>query len=131
MLVRLAPFVLGLALAALPGCAQGDGQVCQINTDCASGLVCLCTSGSVGSRGLCHPPDFPVTSCHGAQVDTGPVDDAWPPEVGPIDAWPPEVGPMDAGDVGPPDDTGPIDAGAPDTGPADAGSNDASTAANG
>ena len=29
-----------MALAMTPGCKQGVGEVCQINDDCKSGLVC-------------------------------------------------------------------------------------------
>ena len=38
----------GLALAclfALSACKQGEGEVCQVNTDCEVGLTCNSTTG--------------------------------------------------------------------------------------
>jgi hypothetical protein len=48
-------WVVGVWLAvvsSLVACMQGDGQTCQVNADCESGLVCLRCPGS--ARGTCH-----------------------------------------------------------------------------
>jgi hypothetical protein len=48
-------WVVGVWLAvasSLVACMQDEGQTCQVNQDCASGLVCLRCPGS--ARGACH-----------------------------------------------------------------------------
>jgi hypothetical protein len=74
MLARFAaPAFLFALLTMAPGCGQGQGEVCQINTDCAGGLVCICGSGN-GARGLCYPADY--TGCNTTATDSGPPTDA-------------------------------------------------------
>jgi hypothetical protein len=51
-------FLLGpaIALALASGCGASEGSRCQINSDCASGLVC--SEGSTGN-GVCKPSNAP------------------------------------------------------------------------
>ncbi len=68
--------LLGASLSV--GCGAGDGGVCQLNSDCASGLTCECKlGGGVDARGLCRAPGV---SCTVATVDAN------VPDVGPRDA---------------------------------------------
>jgi hypothetical protein len=39
----------------LPACTQDEDEACQVNTDCADGLVCDIAGSSL--RGTCLPPD--------------------------------------------------------------------------
>jgi hypothetical protein len=63
-------------LALLGACDQDENETCQVDSDCASGLVC-CPGGS-GDRGYCSDE----VACEGvAEVDSGssmplPDDDA-------------------------------------------------------
>jgi len=69
-LAALALVVLGALIFA--GCGQGEGQVCQIDGDCAAGLTCQCKlGGSTDARGICHAAL--MTSCTSSVADTGPV----------------------------------------------------------
>jgi hypothetical protein len=47
-------FVRGARICVLlcAGCTQGDGDACQIDSDCSSGLVCTRTGGN--ERGRCQ-----------------------------------------------------------------------------
>jgi hypothetical protein len=40
---------------ALPACKQDEDEACQVNTDCADGLVCSIARSAL--RGVCLPPD--------------------------------------------------------------------------
>jgi hypothetical protein len=67
--------VLGLSAGLIGGCKQKEGERCQINDDCASGLVCntgtgTCQHAGAASVDAVPPPD--------AVVDSGPID-ATPP----------------------------------------------------
>lgn len=42
-----------LAVLSLSACTQDEDEACQVDSDCADGLVCL----SAGLRGTCLPPD--------------------------------------------------------------------------
>lgn len=107
-LVALSFVVLGAIL--VPGCGAQDGQVCQIDGDCASGLMCTCKLGTgSGQRGICHAVE--PTNCATGMTDAG-------PDAG-TDA---NVLP---GDAGPDADTGPTEDVGTDAG-SDAG-NDADT----
>lgn len=48
-------FALAGTLVLCGGCSQGEGDRCEINSDCASGLVCAATTGSV-HNGVCRRP---------------------------------------------------------------------------
>jgi hypothetical protein len=52
------------------GCAQGEGEVCQLHSDCESELVCCKPSASVTARGVC------ARSCSGMMGDAGSEQDA-------------------------------------------------------
>lgn len=46
--------VITLALLSSSGCGQGEGGRCQVNSDCASGLIC---SNGPSGNGVCgHSP---------------------------------------------------------------------------
>ena len=101
------------------GCQQQEGEVCEIESECAAGLTC-CFGGT--SRGLCVADG----TCRGATGDAG-LRDGGSEDAGAEDAA------VDAGDedAGPEEDAGPADsgvetdAGPSDAGPADAGPDDA------
>ena len=42
-----------LLLAGLPGCKQGDGDRCQVNDDCQSGVCCLRDPRDPTLAGIC------------------------------------------------------------------------------
>ena len=80
--VRGALRVAALALA-LAACKQGEGEVCQIDDDCESGLEC--NAGTM----RCQKP--------GANfADAAPQPDAGDPDASPPDAGDPDAG-FDAG----------------------------------
>ena len=125
-------FSLALALPVLlgfSGCGSTNGAVCQIPTDCSSGLMC-CKGGSTlpEERGTC------AATC--GAIDAGPRD-MNVPDLPPIDAPMRDLGDPDlgiedmslptdlGGDAGGEVDSG-IDAGLTiDAGSADAGAVDA------
>jgi hypothetical protein len=39
----------------LPACTQDEDEACQVDTDCADGLVCTIAGSQL--RGTCLPPD--------------------------------------------------------------------------
>jgi len=72
--------VLGLLLAS--GCGQSEGERCQVDSDCASGLKC--SEGSTGN-GTCKQPSAVVSSKDAAVSLDGPLSSL--PEVEPqVDA---------------------------------------------
>ena len=49
-------FVLAAPLVVVAGCAQGQGERCQVTSDCATNLICvLPAGGSSQSGGTCQP----------------------------------------------------------------------------
>ncbi len=111
--------ILGLGVLALPSCKQGEGEACQVNSDCKSGLVC-CFDSETG-KGTCH------ATCV-APVDAGPDGrvDAEPQDAEPMDAAPVDAAPVDAAPVdGAPVDAAPVDAAPVDAAPVDAAPVDA------
>ena len=142
------PLLVACAGLLVVGCQQDEGEVCQLDEECAEGLTCCgmpraCPGEPLPPRrGICLdvdtcPPETPL-SCPDASVgrpDAGPEDagaeEAGPEDAGPEDAGPEDAGPEDAGaeDAGPedagPEDAGPDDAGPDDAGPEDAGPDDA------
>ena len=78
---------LALALAAAAGCKQGEGDRCQIDSDCESGLTCS-TNGKC--TGAVHPADA------APRIDSPAPPDASNIDAAPIDAGPPDAAPPDA-----------------------------------
>jgi hypothetical protein len=68
-------FLLGpaIVLLAVSGCGASEGSRCQINSDCASGLVC--SEGTTGN-GICKPSNGVAPTDAAAKLDanlsTGP-----------------------------------------------------------
>ena len=82
----LAPLtVLGLSLLFTNGCKQGEGERCQVDSDCDDSID-ICNTGT----GLCVPKGQ-------MSVDAVPGPDA------PVDAGPPDATPADASVDGMPD----------------------------
>ncbi len=103
--LRLLTF-LTVASLALFSCTQGEGDLCEVTSDCGSGLTCCPPSPLPDGRGIC----VPTGTCVVTGVDGGPRPDAGPRDSGtPVD----DAGPVDAG----PADSGSADAGPPDAGP--------------
>jgi hypothetical protein len=48
-------FIACLVGLLLPACTQDEDEACQVDTDCADGLVCIIAGSSL--RGTCLPPD--------------------------------------------------------------------------
>jgi hypothetical protein len=98
------------ALLGLASCEGAAGDVCQLDSDCETGLLCCKGSASLTDRGVC------AVSCLG--VDAGPRD------LGAADAGSSDLGAQDAGeplDLAMSVDLG-VDAGPDDAGTIDAGS---------
>lgn len=76
------PFLCCLfSLSTLPSCKQGEGERCEINSDCGSGLICDVSVGggsSNGVNGICRsstsstttPPDASVRRDSAITLDT-------------------------------------------------------------
>ena len=68
-MMRLASLMKILTLFALltlsaSGCKQSSGERCQLQSDCASGLVCvLPANGNCVGGGVCEPPVTPIKRC--------------------------------------------------------------------
>lgn len=108
---------LAAAFTAL-GCAQQEGEVCEVDSDCAAGLDCCGTPRACpgmtipARRGLCTMP----SACTATEDPICPTLDA---DAGDLDGGAIDAGEIDAGeDAGL--DAGGEDAGA-DAGPMDAG----------
>ena len=73
--ISLAAALLGVALlliGTVASCKQGEGQRCQVPSDCEDGLQCnvgegVCRAGALGRLDALPPPDAPPDA---------PVDDA-------------------------------------------------------
>jgi hypothetical protein len=78
-------------LVLCAGCSQGEGDRCEITSDCSSGLVC---ASIVAHNGVCRPVSSP-----GAVGGT--VEDAAGPAVGTDAGDGGAAGEADAGDDGP------------------------------
>jgi hypothetical protein len=61
-LPRLLSAAALLAALSLAACKQGEGERCQVNDDCESGLVCVERTGTCGTSNIAP------------EVDAGPVD---------------------------------------------------------
>jgi hypothetical protein len=93
-----------IALLLASGCAQSEGERCQITSDCADGLTCQSVGEGAGEgisqgNGVCKPPVSVTSTAKDAAADA-------PPTTGPEPT-------IDAGSVTAPDatslDTGAID----------------------
>ena len=75
-------FIALLLVLSLFGCKQGEGEHCQIESDCKDGLQCV-TEGSTDDK-VCRRN--PVIDA-GPDFDAAPVIDAAPtPDASPVDA---------------------------------------------
>jgi hypothetical protein len=82
VLVPLA--LLGVSAGLIAGCKQKQGERCEINEDCDTGLVC--NEGT----GVCQPAGSSgVDAIPGIDANTS-------PDAGPIDARPIDARPIDA-----------------------------------
>ena len=68
--------VVGLSLIAIlgVGCKQGEGERCEQNSDCASGLQCSRTEVSA-EAGRCEVPNTGQADASSGDNDAGAVDD--------------------------------------------------------
>jgi len=89
---RFALLVLLLGTAA---CKQGIGEVCQVDSDCESGLTCTKVAGQT----LNHCGRGTGSGTGSDNFDANPKADAEIPDglPGIPDAGPPDAGPPDAG----------------------------------
>lgn len=116
--VSLACCSLVVAMALASGCSQEEGDPCQEQDDCASGLSCCPIIRSAVERGTCN------ATCSAVVRDAGPGTDAGPRDAGaPLDAAADAAADADAGlDAAAPDDAGTlVDAGTDAGTPVDAG----------
>ena len=122
---RFATFAFSLFIAAAlaAGCTQDDGEPCQENDDCSSGLCCPTTGRAAVERGTCMPMCVVTERDAGPGTDAG-VRDAGVRLDGATDAAADVDAAVDAGeaDAGAGDAGGPVDAGADSGVPIDAGS---------
>ena len=102
-------------------CTGADGDPCQENDDCNSGLMCCKPTSSLSARGICEAscserprPDSGPAGMDGGSDDAGPAADAGSDAAADPDSGPADAGPTDGGPDGGPD-SGPADGG-PDTG---------------
>ncbi len=123
-MLRRAAVALGVLLLMAfgpTGCKQTEGEACQVNSDCKSGLVCCFDSqtGKGTCQDQCLAPDggrVDASQADASQVDAAPADsevmdaapvDAQVVDAGPADAVAADVSPADAQPV----DAAPVDAG--------------------
>jgi hypothetical protein len=94
-----------LALAALLGaCEQGAGDVCQVNSDCESPLLCNASTGQCQRPGTGGVADAAAPGDAAIPIDADILPDAPPPDAAPPDAAAPDAGEPDAAvDAAPPD----------------------------
>ena len=98
-------FLLGLAIVPLfaSGCGADEGSRCQIDSDCASGLIC---ENRATGNGTCKPsnargnPSADAAVKQDANLSSGPEVEPAPDAESPVEAEP-------AVDLGPPVDAVP------------------------
>ena len=93
-----------LLLGPLAGCSQDEGEPCQLDRDCADGLICDIGRGS--SRGTCQDPADPGAgdpTTDGAMPALPPLPDELDAAAGSVD------GGADAAAPAPDDDAGGAD----------------------
>jgi hypothetical protein len=92
---RLLTAVLPLGLALLAGCKQGEGDRCEVNSDCESGLMCFMRGNAkvCQSSGFVPTADASVDSAPAA--DSAPLPDAAPgaPDTADVAPAPPDLAP--------------------------------------
>lgn len=106
-----------IALLFASGCAQSEGERCQINSDCADGLTCQGEGVSQGN-GVCKPANSAATTGKDAAADLAvPQSDAL---VAPqLDADSPDAPSIPSPDASLPLDTPTLDVTPVDTGAID------------
>ncbi|MCA9580373.1 MAG: hypothetical protein KC416_01185 [Myxococcales bacterium] len=86
---RLLTLSLGLmALLWLPSCDGETGDVCQVEDDCGSGLMCCKLSSALEERGTCQATCEPIATDGGGMdgsTDGGKAQDASPSSDGSTD----------------------------------------------
>ncbi len=82
----ISTMLLGAALftglLCIGGCKQNDGERCQIDDDCATGLVCVLSSTTREAGGYCRGTNTPTTQ---PDLLTKPNDLATPPDLVTVD----------------------------------------------
>ena len=115
-----------LALACSSGCKQAQGERCQVESDCQSGLVCCVTEDNRAVGGQCQP----AARCEVTRSDSGTTDATGGD--GTLDAAPADTTVADAADAAEDqaaDQATPVDT-TPDTAPdvtADTGGTDSAS----
>ena len=76
--MRFVYVAFALTLLALPACKQGEGERCQVDSDCQSGLVCA-PSTRTCEHGIDEPhepsPDaLPIDASIDGGIDAMPID---------------------------------------------------------
>lgn len=90
-MLRLSFVTLALFLS-VAACKQGEGERCQIDDDCESGLVCNRVSGSTNME-CRRPADTLPDAGPEPAADAAPgAPDATPPDAGTPDAGTPDAG---------------------------------------
>jgi hypothetical protein len=83
----LLSLVLGLGAGLLAACGQSEGERCEVDSDCKSGLQCLGRPSSPNK--VCRPEDF-IPPNEDAGTDVAPAADAEERrDVAPADTAPP------------------------------------------
>lgn len=80
-----APLLLGLLTLSLAGCPQGEGDRCQVDTDCGDGLYCELAGNSRTMGGQCRKTGSSTGATldlAAARTDMG-VDLSAPQDLGP------------------------------------------------
>lgn len=80
----LALFWCAALALSVSACKQGEGENCQIDDDCQSGLEC-----NAGTK-QCQKPGAAFADAAPNQVDAAPIDAGF--DAGPADAGPPDGG---------------------------------------
>jgi hypothetical protein len=80
--MRFVYLALSMSLLALPACKQGQGERCQVDSDCEDGLLCAPatkTCEHTASGGFDASPDaIPIDAGIDAMPDAAPMPDAMP-----------------------------------------------------
>ena len=87
MLLGAALFMFS-GLLALGGCKQNEGERCQIDDDCNTGLICVLSSTTREAGGYCRGTNTSTTQ---PDLATKPNDLAVPPDM----STPPDLANMD------------------------------------
>jgi len=86
-------FIALLLALSVFGCKQGEGETCQIDSDCKDELRCVLENTNMVCRKPGGGPDVDA----GAQIDAAPTVDATPtPDATPVDAAAVDAAAIDA-----------------------------------